>query len=248
MLSLKKAILAAQSDADINCFDRASAALEFAKTSRIDVAFLDIRMGGMDGLTLARKLKDIYGNTNIIFVTGYDDYALTAFNMHVSGYVLKPFETDRIRLELENLRNPVKKLEKGIVIQCFGNFEIYVEGKPITFGRARSKEALAYLIDRRGASVSNGELAAILWEDGLYDRSRQKQLDVYIAEMIRSLEQAGAGGIVIKEKRGFYSVDIAKVKCDYYDSVNGDVEAINSYHGEYMRNYSWAEFTAGLFS
>ena len=43
------------------------------------------------------------------------------------------------------------------------------------------------------------------------------------------------------------SLDITKVKCDAYDFEKGDVLAINSFHGEYMVNYSWAEFKTGVY-
>lgn len=65
-------------------------ALDLAKEIRIDVIFLDIEMPGMNGLELAKRLKDIYSDTNIVFVTAYSQYAIDAFDMFASGYLIKP--------------------------------------------------------------------------------------------------------------------------------------------------------------
>lgn len=44
------------------------------------------------------------------------------------------------------------------------------------------------------------------------------------------------------------ALDVNKVKCDAYDFEKGDLVAINSFRGEYMANYSWAEFTTGHYT
>lgn len=243
--ALERAIAATTPKARLACFDESTKALGHARENTVDVAFLDIRMGGMNGLVLAKKLKELRGGTNIIFVTGYSDYMLPAFNMHASGYVMKPVEAAKVAHELNNLREPVHAPDKGIRVQCFGHFEVFVDGAAVPFGRAKAKELLAYLVDRRGAGVTNKDLAAILWEDEAYDRSKQKQLQVYIAEMMRCLAAAGAGEIIVS-KRGVHAVDTARFACDFYQYIKGDAAAVNAYRGEYMANYSWAEFTTGL--
>ena len=63
--------------------------------------------------------------------------------------------------------------------------------------------------------------------------------------MIKVLREANASDIVIK-KYNSLSVNTNAFQCDYYDFLNMDVNAINSYMGEYMINYSWSEFTTGM--
>ena len=65
-------------------------ALEEMKSNEIDIAFLDIRMPGKTGLELARAIKIIKPDINIIIVTAYADYALEALRLYVSGYILMP--------------------------------------------------------------------------------------------------------------------------------------------------------------
>ena len=242
---LKKAILKAVPVCWLTGFDNTADALLYAASNPVDVAFLDIRIDEMSGLQMAQKLKEIHGDTNIIFVTGYNEYMRYAFRLHASGYLEKPVTAEDVQEELEYLRHPVRTGSEGVRLQTFGNFEVFVDGKPVLFHRPKSKEALAYLVDRGGASVSKKEMAAILWEDKSYTRSLQSHLYKLISDMTLSLGAAGAGDIVIIH-RGFYALDTTKVTCDYYDYNKGDAMAVNSYRGEYMANYSWAEFTTGM--
>ena len=80
-------------------------------------------------------------------------------------FLLKPANEADVRNVLENLRYPPETAPVGIKIQCFGNFEIFVGGRPLSFKRSKSKELLAYLVDRNGATCTNGEMLAVLWED-----------------------------------------------------------------------------------
>ena len=79
-------------------------ALEGAKSNSIDVAFLDIQTGGMSGLELALELKRLQPGVHIIFVTGFSQYAVDAFAMHASGYMLKPATEEAVLRELTFLQ------------------------------------------------------------------------------------------------------------------------------------------------
>lgn len=220
-------------------------ALSVAKTNRIDVAFLDIHMPGMSGIELAKELKMINPKVNIIFVTGFSEYMREGIELRVSGYVLKPVTAAHIKTELENLRNPIEwNNEKRVKAITFGNFDIYVDGVPVKFERKQSKEILAYLIDKRGTAASYPELASVIWEDGDYDRTQQKNLQVYVASLVKSLNAVNAAEILLRSRQGIM-INVNKIDCDYYRFLDGDVRAINSFAGQYMSAYSWAEFTTG---
>lgn len=59
-----------------------------------DIVLLDIRMPGVDGLTVAEGLSELQASPAIIFCTAYDEYAIKAFNYHAVGYLLKPVHKD----------------------------------------------------------------------------------------------------------------------------------------------------------
>ena len=135
--SIEKAV----PDASITGFRKPDDALQFIRENDCEIAFLDIKMRGMTGLELARQLKDIQGDINIIFVTGYSEYSLDAFRLYASDYLLKPATPDAVRQALGHLRTPVRPAQtQKIRFQCFGNFEAFVDNKPLVFKRAKTKE------------------------------------------------------------------------------------------------------------
>ena len=242
---LVNTIKSIESESEVQGFCNPMEALEYIKKNEADVAFLDIEMFGINGKELAGKMKEIRHDINIIFVTGYSDYAVKAMEIRASGYLLKPARESDVRRELDNLRNPIEiKKEKKVYMQTFGNFEVFIDDEPVKFSRRKSKELLAFLVDRKGAGVSSAEIAAVLWEDKEYTRSLKNQVQTIVGGMMDALKAKGAQDIIIK-KWNSLSIDISKIECDYYKFLEGDVAYINKFAGEYMSNYSWSEFTAG---
>lgn len=243
---LLKTLSQAEPDSILDGFSSPGAALEHIKTHPADVAFVDIEMYGINGLELAKRFKEARPGINIVFVTGYTHYALDAFRLHASGYLLKPATLEDVRNELENLRNKLPEtVEPHIRVQTFGNFEVFVDGVPLKFGRTKSKELLAFLVDRKGAGMTTAEICAVLWEDRECTPSLKSQYRNIVADLTQTLKTADALEMIVK-KRNQLAVNIATFDCDYYNFLKGDIKAINSYTGEYMTNYSWAEFTTGL--
>lgn len=242
LAELTDAIKEASPESQVFSFTKGKKAAEFAEKNRCDAAFLDIRLRGMSGLELALALKMKTPDINIIFATGYDEFLLPAIQQHCSGYLLKPIQPEQVKTELMNLRNPVQKPRDRVFAQTFGNFELFVEDRAVAFRMARSKEALAFLIDRRGAAITNAELAARIWEDNDNVLSVRTQVRKVRADLAATLKKAGAGDI-LRMTRNDMSVDTAKMSCDYWQMLAGDREALNSFMGEYMYSYSWAEQT-----
>ncbi len=228
-------------DIDIAAFNEPEDIIEYAKDNRIDAAFLDIEMGSMTGIEVAKQLKILNPKINIIFVTAYDQYMSQAIKLRMSGYVEKPATKDKILVELEDLKYPVQPIEAGkVVVRCFGNFEVFVDGKILEFDKAKTKEMLAYLIDRQGSSVTTGELRSILWEDATTDVNTRSYLSKTKKDLVATLKKAGIRDVFI-ETRGKYSVDVSKITCDYYNYINDLPDGVRAYNGEYMSQYSWGE-------
>jgi len=237
------------SNATVTGFMKPSEALDFARSSQeesgtgcIDLAFLDIEMGGMNGLQLAKSLKEINSKINIVFTTGHSQYAAEAYTIHASGYLLKPISAKAVLEAMDYLYHPIAYApDKRIYIQTFGNFEVYADKKPLRFFRTKTKELLAYLVMRNGASCSNNEIVAILWENKPDSPALQSQFRHLVMDLRKSLKTVDADDILIKH-RGALAVDPEKVSCDLYDFYNADAGAVNKYMGEFMAQYSWAEF------
>lgn len=228
-------------------------ALEFLKTHSVQIAFLDIDMPELSGLELAGKIHEVSPLTAIIFTTGYPQFALDAFKQHAVGYLLKPIKKEAVEAELANYKKLqqsayAKETQKPkFYAKTFGNFDFFVEGVPVKFGRSKAKEMLAYLIDRQGASVSRKEIYINIFEEGNYDRNAQSYLTKIIADLNKSLEAVGAGHI-INHTGDTYSADFSQFACDYIDYLNGNsMNESDMYSGEYMMQYSWAETSAYRF-
>ena len=240
LMSIEKAA----PNAEIKGFRYASDALEYMNTEHCDVAFLDIEMKGINGVELARALKEINPDINIIFSTGFGSYRDVAFDLHASGYLIKPITVEGVKRELDNLRRPVAT-PKRIKVITFGNFDVLYNGSPVVFKYQKSKELLAYLIDRRGAMCSTGELMAILFEDNGDHKVYYHKIR---SDLIDALEALNCDNI-ISQQRGLLGVAVDLIDCDYYDYLNGKAELSKLYNGEYMAQYSFAEVTnAELFS
>ena len=228
-------------DAKILSFLNAKDAVESAKEVPFDVAFMDIQMPEITGIDLAKKFKKINPKANMIFVTGYSEYTMDAFSVDASGYLLKPATKDQVKHALDNLRYPltVAGAPKACA-QCFGDFEFFVNGKPVHFKYNKSKEVVAYLVDRKGALCTNDEVIINLWEDdedhSAYYRSLMKDIQDTFREL--NIED-----VFVRQRAGA-SIVADKIRCDYYDYIAGKPEGINAYKGEYMQQYSWAEETA----
>ena len=221
-------------------FTTCTDALEWTEKNHADIAFLDISRRGMGGMVLAEKLLKLRPRCKIIFCTGYSEYAVDAFQMHVSGYLMKPITAEAVQREIDHVKGEKNK-EKKLVIQCFGNFEVFADGEPLVFRRSKARELLAFLVDRRGSGVTARQVCTRLWEEG--DDARKMNYFYQLVDDLRhSLKDAGAEDVLVKNGNT-YAVDVRQLDCDYLQYLRtGRPE----FRGEYMSQYSWAEETCAL--
>ncbi len=225
---------------DVRGFTKPGDALEYLKENPVDIALLDIDMPEMNGISLAARLKNIQPNCAVIFLTAYAEYAVEAFALHASGYLMKPVSIERLTEEIEySVSGNRLQPSSHITVRTFGNFDIMVDGELVSFGRSKSKELLAYLIDRNGASIKRAEAFAVLWEEGEYDYSMQKQLDVIIRSLRSTLRDHGISEI-FELKKSTMRIRPELIDCDMYRFLAGDTDAVSTYRGEYMNQYAWA--------
>ena len=233
---------------EVKGFTDAREALDWLREHPADLAILDINMPQIDGITLAARIKQLRPQMAILFLTAYKEYAFDAYAVHPMGYLLKPVSQEKLAAEVRYACGEKKAPPPAhIRVKTFGYFDVYVEGKPIGFKLAKSKEILAYLVDKQGSGVTRAELFAAVWEDGTYDRGMQKQLDVYIRSLRESLREYGAEEI-LEMGKGTLRVRPETFVCDAYLFFAGDSDAINAYYGEYMSAYSWASMTESILS
>ena len=238
--ALVTAIKASPDISRVSQFSNCDEALDFVKENAIDIAFLDINMRGMSGLALAEKIIASCPDCRIVFCTGYEEYAIPAFKLHASGYLMKPVSAKDVQVEIDNIKG-FRQSQKPLTVKCFGTFEVYARGEKLTFKRSKTKELFAFLVDRNGSGVTVADIGVALWEND-EDQKNQNYIHQLFRDLRQSLEAVGVEG-VFERNNYFYSINPEKLDCDYYAYLkNGKHE----FRGEYMSQYSWAEKTCGL--
>ena len=239
--ALVSAIDASPDISEVIKFSDCEKALEYIKDNPADIAFLDINMRGMGGLVLAEKILAKRPNCKIVFCTGYEEYAIPAFKLHASGYLMKPISAQDVQEEIDNIKG-IRQKEKPITVKCFGNFEVYVRNEKLMFRRMKSKELFAFLVDRNGAGMTAKQICAVLFPDDTDDKKNAAYLRQLVLDLKNTLKSVGAEGVLCHETP-CYRVDTSLIKCDYISYLEtGRPE----FFGEYMAQYSWAETTCAM--
>ena len=241
---LRYAIEVVAPEARVMDFPLGTPAIEAVEAGGLkpDIVFTEIRMPEPDGLALAARLKQVSPATKIVFVTADPGYALDAMYLHASGYILKPLQESRVREEIEHAMPAVEPGQERLFVRCFGRFEVYWRGAPLMFGRRQTKELLAYLVDREGATCTADEIAAALWEDGADMSALKHRIRDLISDLKKTLAGIGMEAVLLR-RSGQAAIRRDLVDCDYYRMLDGDAGAAG-FNGEYMSQYSWAENTA----
>ncbi|MEC0226378.1 response regulator [Paenibacillus alba] len=239
-------------------------AIKALGNSHVDAVFLDIHMPGMKGTEAARKIRSMIPQMPIIFTTAYAEYAIEAFEIQSTDYLLKPFTRDRLQNTIER----IKSLSDSIIqarqrasitptVYCLGGFHIGLPGdasKVLTWKTKKEKELCAFLIHYAGKSVNTASIIEALWPG--YDLNKAKTyLYTCLSYLRKSLAEHRIPIYIRKADQGFVAVldgptvdaadfeqllssTLAEEKMDErsYDTMN------QKYTGEYMEacDFSWA--------
>jgi DNA-binding LytR/AlgR family response regulator len=176
-------------------------ALKLAEREEPDVAFVDLRMPGPDGIALAEALKRRHPKIQVIVVTAYDHAALRAFEAQVLDYVLKPARLDRVRAAVERARAAVQgqKAASGgakeapferLAVRRGGVYVVLEVADVIYF---EMKDELVWAVtaaDRLALDLTMTNLEQRLSESEFFRSHRGALVRI---DKIRAMEPAGAG-------------------------------------------------------
>ena len=239
--ALVEAIEASPDVAEVNKFSDCDKALEFVKENAVDIAFLDINMRGMGGLALAEAILAARPDCKIVFCTGYEEYAIPAFKLHASGYLMKPISAEDVQGEINNIKG-IRHKEKPLTVKCFGNFEVYAKDEALMFKRLKTKELFAFLVDRKGSGMTAKQICAALFPEDTDEAKNAAYLRQLVMDLKNTLKTVGAERVLCHDTPCYY-IDTSLIKCDYISYLEtGKPE----FRGEYMTQYSWAEDTCAM--
>ncbi|MFD0713849.1 response regulator [Paenibacillus sp. GCM10027626] len=243
-----------------------SVVIEQASVLKPDVVFLDIHMPGINGLELGELLQEVLPDVELVFVTGYDHYAVRAFELYALDYIVKPVRVDRLRLTVQRLR--VKRQEaktpeaKLPSICCFKALRFQFPGqepRAVKWRTSKAQELFAYLLHHRNVVVDHGTIMELFWPEMDVPKAMQ-QMYTTIYHIRKVLKSEGLTSVTItrcNHEAGYLltigqpvelDVEIWEQSIRQLDSSSSqDVieleEILQQYTGDYLADYDylWAE-------
>lgn len=134
-----------------------------------------------------------------------------------------------------------------VYIRTFGYFDVFVDGNPVFFTNAKAKELLALLVEHQGSYLSSSKAIEILWEGEPVDERLQARYRRVCFLLKKTLREAGVEEIV--EVKGHRRrIVTGKVRCDFYDYLEGKINPLPRILSTYMSNYDWNDWTFAAMS
>lgn len=182
------------------------------------VAFIDIGMPQMDGLTLAERLVEKDPFVQVVFITAYNQYAIKAFELNALDYILKPVQPKRFAQTVDRVTKAVSEAnseaEGQLEIQCFGSLDVRIGGKRVKWGRIKAEELFCYLLANHGQGVHKEAILEVLWPDYSTDRALPI-LQTSICKL-RNLFAPLKDKVEISYVTSRYCLNITDAQCDLF--------------------------------
>lgn len=216
--------------------------IDFIGANQIDLLFIDIDMWPRNWKSVIADLRNTDKTVFIVAITSRSDIYEDCYKCNVLNVLKKPVKIAKIN-ELLDFLGGIRATDANdtIEIKTFGSFAVIVNGKPMKFSRSKSKEILAYLIDKQGTTVTRKTLAAEVMNEDNYDERVINNLNTNIHWLKKDLKSVGILRILYNSN-GVLAINPSEFTCDLYLAMSGDKEILKQYRGEYLYEYSWAEY------
>ncbi|MFJ5768828.1 response regulator [Psychrobacillus sp. NPDC093180] len=235
----------------IGKFSKPLDGLESLETHRPDILFLDIEMKEMNGIKFAETLDSAAFQTDIVFVTAYDEYALEAFNVQAVDYILKPIEKSRLektvrRITQRRKQNDLSSYETPLLkAEFLGSFRLLdPQNELIKWRTKKVKEFCAYLI-HQNKPIHREKIMEELWPNRTLDKA-SVALHTTVYHLRKELKNHGyQDSVKYFDERYFLSVeldsDVQNIK-KVLDQSPGKAEDIKKLIDIYKNHYLAEEY------
>ncbi|MCH4888169.1 response regulator [Acidaminobacter sp. JC074] len=229
-------------------FSQSSEGMKYLYENDVDVVFLDINMPEFSGIGVASIINDENLPIQIIFTTGYTEYAVEAFDLEAVDYLIKPIAKKRLEKAIKRLEVTESKIK--IKIQSFHSFQVWdqTNGSLVKWRTKKTKELFAYLIDKRNEVINREIIMDQLWRefDPKKAATNLNSTVYYLKTILKSLE---LDHLLITNKESIhfkFETDMIDYDLDRVRSILKS-NALNKalfdvYKGPYMysEDYEWA--------
>ncbi len=174
----------------------------YAEKSDYDILLLDIEMGAMDGVTMAKQLRRDNDTVQIIFITGYSDYISEGYEVAALHYLMKPVREEKLFSVLNRAVEKLSKNEKVLTIEVGGEMDripVYQIKYADVFGNYVTIHATA----PRTVKMTLGELEKEL-DDRFFRVSRFALINLTCISRVTKTEIRLDDGTAISLPRGAY--------------------------------------------
>lgn len=182
---------------EVSWFTDGESALKNLKTTKYDLAILDISMPDMDGFTLAEQLKEQFPELPFLFLTARSLKVdvLKGFYLGAVDYLKKPIDEEELVIRIENLLARIKvqsNAMEGTTDFKIGSYSFNVVNQELAYEdeqfhlTTKESELLHYLVLRKNKLCSHKDILIKLW--GANDYFNKKSLNVFITRLRKYLE------------------------------------------------------------
>ncbi|SDD70433.1 Two-component response regulator, SAPR family, consists of REC, wHTH and BTAD domains [Paenibacillus sp. UNCCL117] len=236
LLAMKRLLSGMEGVEIVGSFRNAAEVLDFVKSKEVDLAFLDIKIAADDGVELARSLRSLRGELDIVFTTSHTDFALHAYDVYPLDYMVKPISGMRLAQTIDRARgrrsaasdNAGGHTANRLTIRGLGCFEASSkQAGPVKWLSKKSMELFAYLLVHRGRSAAKSRIL-----EELFPNMPQKNAEMYLHTAVYQLRKA-------LSPHGFKEMVISAHEQYRLDLDQADVDFIQLEQGV----ESYAEFT-----
>lgn len=183
-----------------------------------EVAFIDIELPEMDGITVAEKLLEKNPSIIIVFITSYNQYAVKAFDLNAMDYILKPIKRERFSQMVEKIKKEMnfrlQNVAKTLTIRCFGTFTVMIGGVVVKWERAKAEELFAYLLVHHDQFTHKDKIIEELWP-GYEQEKALKILQTAVCK-IRNLFASTKDSVKLEYSGSKYCLTINGADCDLF--------------------------------
>lgn len=214
--------------------------LDYALSSNLDAAFIDINMPSTNGFLLAKELIKINSRLLIVFITGYNynknDIEAELLPNFI-GFLYKPYS----HFDLNNILTIIESTKPIMHVKMFDTFDCFINSNIVEFSSKKSKELFALLLVYNGKTLEMNDAIANLWGDRRLEKSKSLYRDA-VWRLRKTLKKYNFNCVIFHRARLILIKD--NIQCDYWDYLIKDT---NSYNNEFLKNYDWSiEYLAQL--
>ncbi|MFC5702717.1 response regulator [Cohnella faecalis] len=229
MLLAMKRLLASMDGVElVGSFRSAQEAADFVRDGDVDLAFLDIQIGADDGLELARSLRSVRADLDIVFTTSHAEYAMDAYDVYPLDYMVKPISRKRLSQTIARAaaRRSAASDDTGghepnrLTVRGLGCFEASSkQAGVVKWISKKSTELFAYLLVNRGRSVSKDRILEAVFP-GMPLKNAEIYLNTAVYQLRKALSAHGFKEIVVSAQEQ-YRVDLDQADVDFIQFAQG---------------------------